>query len=548
MSQQQTFNTSGGGGSGIIQTIAGDTGTPITGANVTIFANQAINNSGSSVYFDNGGTVSTLNVTDVNTNTLIGNTTGNLTISGSENVGLGYSVLSQLTSASFNTCIGDLAGGQLTTGGENVALGYRALASSNADALNTAIGYGAMVNTNGGQFNVAVGPVAGGNIISGSSNIVMGSNAANSYGGAESDNILFNSFGINGENNTLHIGDITGTGTGTNSLNAAYIQGIYSNTQPISGTVEYVTIDNTTGLLGVTSTAAGSITIDGDVGSITGATVTIYADVADLNSGSSVSFVNSGTVSTLNLSDANLNTILGNIAGNASITGTENVSVGYSSSPVLTTGTSNTAVGTQSLLNLTSGLFNIALGSTSGYQYNSSESSNITINNSGVTSESNVLRIGAGTGTSDQQLDKAFISGINGNTVSNTMMVTIDSSTDQLGVQAIPSGQLTWLDEGSSFPASANTGYFCTAPLTVTLPASPNQGDVINIAVDFVTSPGNAVIVQANTGQTIRTSNMDTSSGGTATNTAQGDALSLVYRAFSAEWFSLSTEGSWILA
>lgn len=115
-------------------------------------------------------------------------------------------------------------------------------------------------------------------------------------------------------------------------------------------------------------------------------------------------------------------------------------------------------------------------------------------------------------------------------------------------VSALSSGFLPWSDESSSFYAVANNGYFCTAPLTVTLPLIAYQGQIINVAVDFVTSPGNSVIVLANTGQTIRTSNMDTSSGGTAINTAQGDALSLVYRALSNEWFSLSTEGSWILS
>jgi hypothetical protein len=142
------------------------------------------------------------------------------------------------------------------------------------------------------------------------------------------------------------------------------------------------------------------------------------------------------------------------------------------------------------------------------------------------------------------------VSGVNATTSSvgvasfNPANFTVNGSGQ---VSALASGNVPWTDEATSFAAVSNHGYFCTAPLTVTLPASPSQGDTINIAVDYATTLGNAVIVQANTGQTIRTSNMDTSTGGTATNSAQGDALSLVYRTASAEWFSLSTEGSWFL-
>src|SRR5580692_10574025 len=71
-------------------------------------------------------------------------------------------------------------------------------------------------------------------------------------------------------------------------------------------------------------------TILGDVGSITGATVTIYANNAGNNSGASVEFVNSGTISTPNLSDANLNTFLGTDSGNSTVSGSgiENTSLG----------------------------------------------------------------------------------------------------------------------------------------------------------------------------------------------------------------------------
>ena len=320
-------------------------------------------------------------------------------------------------------------------------------------------------------------------------------------------------------------------------------------------------------------------TIDGDVGSITGATVTIYADNAANNSGSSVKFVNSGTISTLNLSDSNDNTFLGKISGNLTLTGNQNTAEGVSSLTSLTSGSDNTALGYAALGNSSSDSRNTSVGSLSfavldGGSYNTScgysagqllatgsynayygyvagaansgaESSNIYINNIGVTSESNVLRIGAGTGTGGQQLSKAFVSGINGNTVSNAVMVTINTATDQLGVQAIPAtGTITWTDEAVSFTAAVNNGYFTSGTITATLPASPTQGQVVAIAVDDTA----ITTIRANTGQIIRLANTASSTAGTATNTLQGDSMYLVYRSASSTWFSTSTEGNWALA
>jgi hypothetical protein len=113
---------SGGGGSGIIQTINGDIGS-ITGATVTIFANNSTNNSGSTVLFNNSGTVSTLNVTDGLGNTFIGLLSGNSSISGSGNTGLGFDAGAVISSANNNTLIGGGSGSHLTTGSQNVALG-----------------------------------------------------------------------------------------------------------------------------------------------------------------------------------------------------------------------------------------------------------------------------------------------------------------------------------------------------------------------------------------------------------------------------------------
>lgn len=98
----------------------------------------------------------------------------------------------------------------------------------------------------------------------------------------------------------------------------------------------------------------------------------------------------------------------------------------------INSGGNNCALGYATLNNLTTGSYNCAIGGSSGTNYTSSESSNILINNSGTVSESNVCRIGAGTGTSFQQLNATYISGIQGITVTGSAVLV--SSSDQLGI------------------------------------------------------------------------------------------------------------------
>ena len=225
-----------------------------------------------------------------------------------------------------------------------------------------------------------------------------------------------------------------------------------------------------------TPASSGITTINGDSGSITGSTVTIYANNAALNAGSSVSFVNSGATSTFNLTDVNNNTLIGKNCGNLTITGSLNSSLGYQSLKSLTSGNGNTAqgnaaltlettgigntsigsgsmanangssvntaLGIQSLKNLLAGSFNIAIGDNCASSYTSSESSNILLNNIGVIGESNVIRIGA-QGSSSGQQNACFVAGIVGTTVSNSEMVTINSSTGQMGVAPFTTGTFT---------------------------------------------------------------------------------------------------------
>ena len=354
-------------------TFTGDTGTPFSTSSVTIFANTASNNSGSSVSFDASTPNMTLNVTDASQNTLIGNGAGNATLTGTGCTSVGFNTLDALTS-----------------GNRSTAVGVNALSLTTADSDHVAIGANALQNMNGGIECVAVGSGA------------------------------------------------------------------------------------------LTASTADSL----------------------------------------------------------------NNAIGYHALNLLNGGIQNCAFGGSSGASLTTGAQNLLLGNNSGTSYTSSESGNVLLNSSGVLGESHVLRIGAATGTSGRDLSTAFICGINGNTVANTQMVTIDSSTNQLGVMAVPVPGLTWTDQATSFTAAAYNGYFATAALTATLPTSPSEGQTITIYADT----GSSVVVQAATGQTIRIGASASSSGGTATSATQGNSVTLVYRSASTTWNSPASQGTWVLA
>lgn len=107
------------------------------------------------------------------------------------------------------------------------------------------------------------------------------------------------------------------------------------------------------------------------------------------------------------------------------------------------------------------------------------------------------------------------------------------------------SDAFVWSDNSGAFLAVSNHGYFLTGASTVTLPASPSQGDVVKLIADTTGS----IVITANTGQSIRFAENISSVAGTVTNSARGDTMSLVYRTTGATWFAESNPcGSWITA
>ena len=241
-----TWQASGGGGGGI-STIDGDTGSA-TGATVTF---TTVNSGSSPSYSATGSTVS-LQLSDSNHNTLIGELTGLGGITGTDNTSIGYNCLSSLTSGNVNVAIGRNALESVTSSTANIGIGENSLSSIDTDGTShLAIGADALSNYHGtsptGGGNIAIGNAALGTFGTGGGNLCVGHNSApnlaNPTGPAlrntlignltganltstESDNIYLG-YGINGtggESNVLRIAN--GTGTSAGAVNSTFIGGI----------------------------------------------------------------------------------------------------------------------------------------------------------------------------------------------------------------------------------------------------------------------------------------------------------------------------------
>lgn len=323
-----------------------------------------------------------------------------------------------------------------------------------------------------------------------------------------------------------------------------------------------ISITNGAGTINLETVAGTGIeTIGGDTGSITGASVTIFAANASQNCGSSVKFVNSGTTSTLNVSDALKNTIIGVGSGNATITGLNNVGLGFntctnltsginnigvgvSASSSITTGNSNTGVGPQALDQLVTGSNNVAIGVDAGFSYNGAESSNITIGHFGTAGDNNIIRIGV-QGAGAKQQNQCFIAGITGVTVSNPAFVTLNTSTGQLGTSTGLPGIVTWTAIGANQTLAVGNGYFCTTggALSLALPGTSAVGDIIRVVLDGSTS---WTITQPNAATRIRIGSSQTTLGvtGTLASTSVGDSIELVCETANARWAVTSMIGN----
>lgn len=116
--------------------------------------------------------------------------------------------------------------------------------------------------------------------------------------------------------------------------------------------------------------------------------------------------------------------------------------------------------------------------------------------------------------------------------------ITTSASGDTLTINSV-----VYSDISGAIGAFSDNGYFCTAATVLTLPASPSQGEIVEV----LCGDAGPIIVTANTGQFIRHNQVITASAGTATNSAIGDSLIMRYIASENLWFVTSRSGLWSL-
>src|SRR6185437_3235905 len=130
----------------------------------------------------------------------------------------------------------------------------------------------------------------------------------------------------------------------------------------------------------------------------------------------------------------NDNTIIGNSAGNSTLTGNSNTALGDNTLANLTSGVAGVYIGNLAGVQITTGGANVCVGSLAGFNYAGNEHSNICIGSGveGTLGENNTLRIGEGTGTGAGFLNKAYICGIRSINVGSVATVVTENN-DQLG-------------------------------------------------------------------------------------------------------------------
>lgn len=107
-------------------------------------------------------------------NTYLGESSGNFSLTGADNVAVGQHTAAALTDGKENVAVGTLALNKLTGGDYNVGVGHEALSTVTIGNSNTAIGWQALRAQTNSSYNVALGAGAGYAVTSGGSNVLIG--------------------------------------------------------------------------------------------------------------------------------------------------------------------------------------------------------------------------------------------------------------------------------------------------------------------------------------------------------------------------------------
>ncbi len=129
-----------------------------------------------------------------------------------------------------------------------------------------------------------------------------------------------------------------------------------------------------------------------------------------------------------------------------------------------------------------------------------------------------------------------------GSTIINTgTTALIDPQITSTILTTIPASAFTWSDQGASITVASNTGSVSTAAITLTLPATPTNGDVCEFVLGVLAN----LNVSANTGHTIRLGDIVSVSAGAASTEVLGNRLKVVFNSTLTSWLATSLIGNW---
>ena len=270
-------------------------------------------------------------------------------------------------------------------------------------------------------------------------------------GGANTNGASYTTDGVLYYDGTGFATTTAGTSTYVLTSNGAGVAPTFQNlsgaVSSVSGTTNQITVSPTTGAAVVSLVASPTVTgtWTSSAGNLALPTTSSTAGQITINSvsvlhayGANNIFVGGAGNFTFDTGKNYENVGIGvgalsSLVGTAGNQGIRNTICGFGSAQNLTQGYSNCFYGYQSGVNLTTGIHNCLFGINAGDAYTTSESENIIIGGSaGIIGESNVLRIGDGTGTGSGQLNAAYICGIRGITVTGTAVLI--SASNQLGI------------------------------------------------------------------------------------------------------------------
>lgn len=340
---------------------------------------------------------------DGNSNIIYGQVSPS-SITGSNNLGIGYQVMNGANSGNNNIAVGqntmsvnsgsyNIATGYKTmssnSGSYNIAVGDQTLNANNGGNYNLAMGYQSMNSTNTGNYNIAIGQSAM-NINSGSNNIALGSNSltgntGNYNLGIGSTNLASNkgSYNIaigdlslntnsNGANYNLAMGNQSMNGTNTGSNNLAFGSNAM-NTNSGNNNAAFGT-NALTGNTGSYNLGIGNTALGTNKGSYNLAVGDQAMNANNAGGNYNLAFgqntlnTNSGLYNiamgyqTMGNNKGSYNIGLGDQSLAANANGANyNLAMGYQVMNGVNSGSNNIAVG-QNTLNVNSGSYNLAIG------------------------------------------------------------------------------------------------------------------------------------------------------------------------------------------